>query len=423
MEVTSSIPVGWQELSVFDIADRQKARFDDGDWVEALHITNAGVRLIQTGNIGVGSFIEKDNKKYIYETSFVSLKCKPLEIGDLLICRLAEPAGRACILPDIGDAKVVTSVDVSIFRPDPQRFDRGFLVQYLSTPKWFESVVENVGGTTHKRISRSALGKIKVSIPINKLEQSAIATALGDVDALLAAQNALIAKKHAIKQGAMQELLTGKRRLPGFSGEWEVKRLGDHLEFLGNGANSRAELMNDGRVRYLHYGDIHGTNEVLLNPTITAMPFLPEAKAVRLDRLGDGDLVFADASEDLDGVGKSVELQSVGKFEVVSGMHTIAVRFDKGILADGFKAYLQFIPSFQTHLRRLASGTKVYATNMSHIASAEVKLPSPAEQVAISAVFTDMDTELTALEAQRAKAVQLKQGMMQALLTGRIRLV
>ncbi|WP_313233302.1 restriction endonuclease subunit S [Stenotrophomonas acidaminiphila] len=272
-------------------------------------------------------------------------------------------------------------------------------------------------------INGQKLKTYPVPLPPTTTEQSAIANALDDADALLAAQDALIAKKRAMKQGAMQELLTGKRRLPGFSGEWEVKRLGDHLEFLGKGANSRAELMNDGRVRYLHYGDIHGTNEVLLNPTITAMPFLPEAKAVRLDRLGDGDLVFADASEDLDGVGKSVELQSVGKFEVVSGMHTIAVRFDKGILADGFKAYLQFIPSFQTHLRRLASGTKVYATNMSHIASAEVKLPSPAEQVAISAVLTDMDAELTALEAQRAKTVQLKQGMMQALLTGRIRLV
>lgn len=243
------------------------------------------------------------------------------------------------------------------------------------------------------------------------------------MDELLAAQDALIAKKRAIKQGAMQELLTGKRRLPGFTGEWEAKRLGDHLVFLSNGANSRAELMPAGRVRYLHYGDIHGTASATLDPSNGEMPFLPDEKATRLDRLIDGDLIFADASEDLNGVGKSVELANVGEIEIVSGMHTIAVRFDKDVIADGFKAYLQAIPSFGNHLRRLASGTKVLATNMSHISSAEVVLPRPKEQVAISTVLSEMDAEIAALETQRAKTAKLKQGMMQELLTGRIRLV
>ena len=80
-------------------------------------------------------------------------------------------------------------------------------------------------------VNRNDLHAEEVVLPTGKSEQSAIATALGDVDALLAAQDALIAKKRAIKQGAMQELLTGKRRLPGFSGEWEVRRLGTELRF------------------------------------------------------------------------------------------------------------------------------------------------------------------------------------------------
>ncbi|MEL4890002.1 restriction endonuclease subunit S [Xanthomonas protegens] len=423
MEVTSGIPNGWQELSLFELADKQKARFDDGDWVEARHITDDGIRLIQTGNIGIGCYVEKDVKKYIFEDSFTSLKCKSLEVGDLLICRLAEPAGRACILPEIGDKRIITSVDVSIFRPDPAKFDRRYLNQYFSTSDWFESVAESVGGTTHKRISRSALGRIKLPIPTDRFEQSAIANALGDVDTLWAAQNALIAKKRAIKQGATQELLTGKRRLPGFSGKWEARLLGDHLKFLNNGANPRAELMSDGKVRYLHYGDIHSASNVLLDPKAVAMPFLPEVKAKRLDRLQDGDVVFADASEDLDGVAKAIELRNVEGLEVVAGMHTIAVRFDKGVLVDGYKAYLQMIPSFREHLCRLASGTKVYATNMAHISSAEVMLPGPDEQIAIAEALNEMDAEIIALEAQRAKTAQLKQGMMQALLTGRIRLV
>jgi len=254
-------------------------------------------------------------------------------------------------------------------------------------------------------------------------EQRAIAETLSDVDGLLIALDRLIAKKRDLKQAAMQQLLTGQTRLPGFHGEWEVKRLGDHLKFLNNGANSRAELLREGHVRYLHYGDIHSAKGALLNPAAERMPFLPEAKAERLDRLINGDLIFADASEDLDGVGKSVELQNIGELQVVSGMHTIAVRFDKQVLADGYKTYLQFIPSFRNHLRRLAAGTKVYATNMAHIGSATVQLPGTNEQVAIAQVLNDMDAELAALEQRREKTHAIKQGMMQELLTGKTRLV
>lgn len=153
------------------------------------------------------------------------------------------------------------------------------------------------------------------------------------------------------------------------------------------------------------------------------MPCLPRDKAKRLDRLENGDLVFADASEDLNGVGKSVEVQLPASMELVSGLHTIAVRFDKKVIADGFKAYLQFIPTFRSHLRQLAAGTKVYATNRAHIASAELKIPGTEEQVAIATILSDMDTELAALEARRDKARQLKQGMMQELLTGKTRLL
>ena len=219
----------------------------------------------------------------------------------------------------------------------------------------------------------------------------------------------------------MQQLLTGQTRLPGFHGEWEVKRLGDHVAFLRNGVNSRAELQPEGRVKYLHYGDVHACNDVFISPT--ALPALPEDKAMSLDRLRDGDLIFADASEDIAGVCKSVEVRGAGDADVVSGLHTIAARFDKQVLADGFKGFLQFCPPFARHLRRLAAGTKVYATNRAHVASVEMRLPTVAEQAAIAAVLSDMDTEIAGLEQRRTKTHALKQAMMQELLTGKTRLV
>lgn len=202
----------WEVCSLYEISEYQKALFDDGDWVEAEHITDKGIRLIQTGNIGIGQFIEKDAKKYIYEASFYKLRCKLLQVGDVLISRLADPAGRACVLPDIGEEKVITSVDVTIFRPHPEIANRGFLVQYFSTKEWFSQVLDHVGGTTHKRIARGALGKLKVLFPSLE-EQTAIATILSDMDAEIAALEQRRDKTRALKQGMMQELLTGRIRL------------------------------------------------------------------------------------------------------------------------------------------------------------------------------------------------------------------
>lgn len=275
-------------------------------------------------------------------------------------------------------------------------------------------------GTKVSGISKTNIPKLLLPVPSLE-EQRAIATALSDVDALLEALDRLIAKKRDLKQAAMQQLLTGQTRLPGFEGEWETIRLGDHVTFLKNGTNARAELRNDGVVRYLHYGDIHASVKSTLEPF--SLPFLPIAKAKILGRLQDGDLIFADASEDMEGVGKSVELINVGRNKLVGGLHTIAARFNKSILADGFKAYLQFCPEFIATLRQLAAGTKVYATSRSHIAGIEMRLPKVEEQRAIAAILHDMDAEIEALEKRRTKSAALKQAMMQELLTGRIRLV
>ncbi|KIQ69458.1 hypothetical protein [Wenxinia marina] len=220
------------------------------------------------------------------------------------------------------------------------------------------------------------------------------------------------------RQQAVIGLLSGKVRLPGFSAPWRKVKLGDHVTFIRNGVHSRAQLTVNDAVRNLHYGDIHVASSIRLDLRNASMPRLPSAEASRLAKLQDGDLVFVDASEDLAGVGKSLEITGAEEIEVVAGQHTIAARFDKDVIVDGFKGYLQYIPDFSSHLRRLAAGTKVYATNRKHIASAEIELPEPDEQIAIASVLSDMDAEIAALEARLDKSRMLKQAMMQALLTG-----
>ena len=292
---------------------------------------------------------------------------------------------------------------------------------YQFSERFYDRIMSMTAKSSVDSVRMEMIAGMRIPMPPTP-EQRAIAAVLSDVDELIRSLEALIAKKRAIKQAAMQELLTGRTRLPGFGGEWEMRRLGDHLRFLRHGTNPRSDLTTDGTVEYLHYGDIHTFTDAHFDPRDRSMPTLAAGRAKRLDRLDDGDLVFVDASEDIEGVGKSVELKGLRGRQLVAGLHTIAVRFTKSVLADGFKAYLQFHPALLRHLRRLAAGTKVYATNRAHIASAELPLPPLPEQRAIATILSDMDSEIAALESRLDKTRAIKQGMMQQLLTGSIRL-
>jgi len=403
-------PIDWSESTVGDEFKVQLGKMVDAarnDGVAKPYLGNAAVKwgAIDVSEIQTIRLSENERERF------------RLRRGDLLVCE-GRGVGRSAVwedqLPECYYQK-------ALHRLRPRRgFDPRLMIALFRY--WVDQgLLSNyVTESTIPHLTKEKLVLIPLAVPPHA-EQRAIAAAVSDVDALLEGQTRLIAKKRDLKQATIQQLLTGQTRLPGFQEEWKVKRLGNHVTFLRHGVNSRAELTVDGPVKYLHYGDVHACTGVLLAPD--ALPSLPSEKATTLDRLRDGDLIFADASEDLTGVSKSVEMWGVGSNAVVAGLHTIAARFDKNILADGFKAYLQFSPVFPDQLRRLAAGTKVYATNRAHIASVEICLPGVAEQVAIASVLKDMNAEIEALEARRNKTRALKQAIVQELLTGRTRLV
>jgi type I restriction enzyme S subunit len=178
-----------------------------------------------------------------------------------------------------------------------------------------------------------------MQIPLPSLpEQRAIAAALSDADGLIGALDALIEKKRAIKQAAMQQLLTGKKRLPGFTGKWETKRLGDIITFLPTANNPRADLNDDGEIQYIHYGDVHAQTEPVLDCNVCVLPYIDRGKIGNAAYLEDGDLIMVDASEDLEGTGKSVEVQGISGKNVIAGLHTILCRGNSDQWARGFKA-------------------------------------------------------------------------------------
>ena len=412
------IPEDWDEKTLFELAEAKKDRFDDGDWIEAEYLTETGVRLIQTGNIGEGEFIDKATKKYISETSFHSLHCKEIIPGDILICRLAEPAGRACVLPELGESKAITAVDVTIFRPVENVADRRYLCQVFATRRWLEAVSQHCGGSTRSRISRSELGKIAIGVP--KLpEQCAIAGALGDVDALLGGLAQLIAKKRDLKQAAMQQLLTGQTRLPGFNGKWKVKRLVEIGSTFGGLTGKTKSDFGEGSARYITFMNIM-TNVVIDPDTFEQVKVSP---AESQNEVMKGDLFFNGSSETPEEVGMCAVLFDDVQ-NVFLNSFCFGFRFREDANTDGlYLAYFFRSSEGRELLKSLAQGATRYNLSKTSLLKLNFPLPSLPEQTAITAVLSDMDAELTALEQRRAKTCALKQGMMQELLTGRTRIV
>jgi len=231
-------------------------------------------------------------------------------------------------------------------------------------------------------------------------EQRAIATALSDVDALLGGLERLIAKKRDLKQAAMQQLLTGQTRLPGFHGEWEVKRLGDVAEIaMGQSPSSS---------HYNRRGD--GIPLIQGNADVADRKALRRVFTTQVTKRGrTGDILMS--------VRAPVGEVSRTTFDVCLGRGVCAIRFPNAFL---YHYLILLEPRWSKH----SKGSTFDSVNSSDVDSIEIGLPADAgEQTAMATVLSDMDAELAALEARRDKTRALKQGMMQELLTGRIRLV
>ena len=195
----------WESLPLSSLSDPDKLNsFTDGDWIESPHITDEGNRLIQTGNIGLGSFKNKA-KKYISDESYRELKCKEVEVGDLLICRLAEPAGRACVVPELDERRMLTSVDITIVKVDESKTSAYFLAEYFSLDRTLYEVESLCGGSTRTRIARSNLAQMKIPLP-HPDEQQKIADFLSAIDAKIGLVADELSAAQDFKKGLLQQM-------------------------------------------------------------------------------------------------------------------------------------------------------------------------------------------------------------------------
>lgn len=180
----------------------------DGDWIESKDQSDRGVRLIQTGNIGIGQFQNKSNKaRYISEETFTRLSCCEVFPGDVLLSRLPDPIGRACKIPQL-NCRMITAVDCTILRFKKDVFADLF-IYYSCLDAWQNKMVLLSGGSTRKRITRKEIENAVITLPVDEAEQTAIAEILSTADKEIELLKKDIEQEKLKKKSLMQLLLTG----------------------------------------------------------------------------------------------------------------------------------------------------------------------------------------------------------------------
>jgi type I restriction enzyme S subunit len=232
---------------------------------------------------------------------------------------------------------------------------------------------------------------------------------LSDVDGLLGGLDRLIAKKRDLKQAAMQQLLTGQTRLPGFHGEWEVKRLGDVFT-ISAGKSKSAFIAENGDFWICDMGSVSIAGRLIVSKRTNH----------RCDFLRKGDLIMPK-----DDIGGGNIIGKVGYIDAnetyILGDHVYCLRALEG--DSRFLAYTINSHRVNSELRKKVIGSAQLGLGRKSVTEQEIQIPPTPEQAAIAEVLTDIDAELAALEQRREKTRALKQAMMQELLTGRTRLV
>lgn len=331
---------------------------------------------------------------YLFDDDLVLLG----EDGENILSRSTRLAFRV-------QGKIWVNNHAHVLKPLPH-IHIGFLCDYLESLNY----EQYNSGTAQPKLNKQTCFNIPLALPPTKQEQSAIAGVLSDADGLIGSLEQLIAKKRHLKQAAMQQLLTGKKRLPGFAksplmqessvgyipSDWRIKFV-DEFSHITTGSKNTQDRIEDGQY-----------------------PFFVRSQTVeRINSYSfNGEAVLTAG----DGVGTGKVFHYIkGKFDTHQRVYRIS-DFDE--LTNGYFFYLYFSTHFYDRIMQMTAKSSVDSVRMEMISKMPIPFPpTKQEQTAIAEILSDMDSELTVLEAKLAKARQLKQALMQQLLTGKIRLI
>jgi type I restriction enzyme, S subunit len=403
------IPTDWDVVSLQDLS----AFITSGSRGWASHYSDHGALFVRSQNI-------RDGRLDFMDTQFVTPPQGAegdrtrLNRNDLLITITGNSVGNVALVEqELGEAYV--SQHVGLVRLcDPLAGQ--YVCRYLASGSaGNEQIFASQSGQSKPGLSLKDLQGFLVAMP-SAPEQRAIATALSDVDALLAKLDQLIAKKRDLKQAAMQQLLTGQTRLPGFSGVWKSRRIESFSAFVTKGATPTTYGFN-----WQNNGIVFLRSECVsaAGLDLKQAAYISELahKVLIRGEVREGDILITITGN----VGRVVLLDE--KIDVANiNQHISRIRVVDSEISAGFVFHWLSQPSVRHYYSTITTGQAYPQISLKQVRETDVSLGSFAEQTAIATLLSDIDADITALEARRDKTRALKLGMMQVLLTGQIRL-
>ena len=370
---------------------KELGQFSKGRGIKRDDISDEGLPCVRYGELYTRY------QDYILEVASrippsVAATSLPIKKGDLLFAgsgETAEEIGRCAAY--LGEEQAYAGGDVIVLTPSGQN---PIYLGHLMNSSIVSAQKTRMGqGDAVVHIYINNLAQVQIELP-PITEQNAIAEALSDVDGLINALEALIAKKRAIKQATMQQLLTGKTRLPGFSGEWETKRLGEIAHIKTGSKNNEDKDDNGQYPLYVRSAVVERINSYCF----------------------DGEAILVPGEGGIENIFHYIN----GRFDCHQRVYMIN-RFVDDVF--GQLIYYIMVLQFGRHAMQNTVKATVDSLRLPTFQTFTFSIPKDiAEQRAIATVLSDMDAEITALEQRRDKTIAIKQGMMQQLLTGQVRL-
>ncbi len=410
------IPEDWNFVKLDNVSTVQ-----DGNWILEENYAKDGVRLLQVGDIGLGKFIDK-SWKFISKDTAKELRCKIIQQEkDILISRMPDPVGRACLSPHLPYDYIV-AVDVSIVKPKKETIVPIFLIYYINSQINLNKMQKYVTGTTRQRISRKNLEQTSIVLP-SLPEQQKIVSILSNVDSLINQTQKEIEQTQRLKKGLIQKLLTkgiehskfkkvkwNYGKLLEIPENWDVVLL-DHVAIRGSGHTPDAKVSKyyNGGIKWISLADSSKLDNVYISETDKeiSQEGIENSSAVKHP---PGVVVL---SRDA-GVGKS----AITTTEMAVSQHFMVWQCGSE-LSNHFLYYLlQFWkPLFES----IAIGTTIKTIGLPFFKKFKIILPSRKEQDVIASMLFDIDQSLWKQQEYKSKLETLKKGLMQKLLTGQIR--
>lgn len=375
--------------------------------------------LIETSSISfVGQYPDYSKvTKFVTKDVFRDWFRDHPKSGDILISTVGEYSGASAIMKEDRGTVAQNLVALRIKNINPN------FVFYWTRSDFFRKQLNQVMMSQAQPSLRVPwLLDFYLAFPQNPDEQISIATTLSDIDALIQKTENLIEKKKAIRQGAMQELLTGKKRLPGFSGEWEEAPI-SRFTWFQEGPGVRTEQFTRSGVKLLNGTNIY-KGKLLLDNTNR---FISESEAFGPYShflVDEEDIVIASSGITVDKFEEKISFVKKSHLPLCMNTSTIRFKILNNSMDPLFLYYFFMSKKFKSQIGAQATGSAQLNFGPSHLEKVDIYLPKDKkEQTAIATILSDMDTEIEKLESELTKWRDMKQGMMQTLLTGKIRLI